>query len=71
MGFAAAAGAAITDGAGATGEVANASGGAGGELAVLEDNASAGKVEELILGATVLLAELNEFFQLSLRIGRK
>ena len=50
VGFAAAAGAAVADGRGAVGQVAEAGGGAGGELPGLEDDAGADEVLHLILG---------------------
>ena len=69
VGFAAAASAAEADGLGASGQVAEASGGTGGELAGLEEDAGLNEVEQLVPGTTVLQAELEEVFQLLL-LGR-
>ena len=66
VGFAAAASAAVADGGGAVGLIAEAGGGAGGELPGLEDDAGADEVQELVAGTAVLQAELEELFQLVL-----
>jgi hypothetical protein len=52
MGFAAPAGTAVADGGGAIRVVAKAGGGAGGELARLEDSAGADEIFHLVAGAT-------------------
>jgi len=71
VGFAAAAGAAETDGAGTAGGIAEASGGAGGELPFLEDETGIGEVEKLIPRTARVDAELEELFQLHFRVRRE
>ena len=66
VGFAAAASAAVADGGGAVGAIAEAGGGAGRELPGLEDDAAADEVQELVAGTTVLQAELEELFEFML-----
>jgi hypothetical protein len=66
VGFAPAPGAAVADGSGAVGFVAEASGRAGGELAGLEDDARLGEVEELVGGTALFQAEVEELFQFGL-----
>ena len=65
--LAAAASAAVADGIGTAGLIAEPGGGTGGQLAGLEDNAGAGEVEELVPGATLLQTELEELFEFVLR----
>ena len=66
MSFATAASAAVADGFGAIGKIAEPGGSAGGELPGLEDDAGIGEVQELILGTTLLQSKLKNLFELVL-----
>ena len=67
VGFPAAARAAVADGLGTVGLIAATCGGAGGQLRGQEHQAGVREVEELVLGAPLLLAELKELRQPGLR----
>jgi len=66
VGFTPAARAAITNGLGSGEVIAQPGGGAGGELAVLENQADVGKVQELVAGTAALNAQMKEALQLFL-----
>ena len=65
--FAAAASAAVADGIGTVGLIAEASGRAGSQLPGLEDDTGVSEVEELVPEATLLLAKLEKLHELLLQ----